>query len=286
MDKLKSRVKSLDEVEEPFKKFYKEYQGEFELQVEGMKAENAFVEKDKIISKKEAEITELKTKYGALDRFGDFDNIVKQLEAYPKLEIAAKGNVDEEKLKQMAAADLNTQKAKWEQDLAKKDAEVTDWKSKYESERGLRISGRIEGEATAAFSKAGVPANLMPLALNYAKANLEMTELGDITVKEGVDGVPKGTDLNGYVSHLEKEFGAHLFNGNNGGGAGGSGGSGGSFTGQNPWDKSVFYSEGAGAARDKIRAGEGGIARANALAKQAGLPNHAVTPNEVTARPQ
>lgn len=227
--KLKAVVKDINDVPAEYHALYVERNGQWELQVEGMKTE-ADVERVRagLVAEREAH-KETKQKLNAFNGL-DPEEVVSKLDRIEELELAAKGKLDDKQIDELVETRIRSRLAPLErekQTLADKLAESTVQIQSYEQKERQRT---IHDAVRSAATKAKLVDTAIEDALLLAERVFEITDDGVVSAKDGVGATPGSRPEDWFAEMQSKRphwWGPSSGMGGKGGGGGGGGG--------NPW---------------------------------------------------
>lgn len=265
---LKAFYKTEAEIPAELADYYKEVNGQWELQVEGGKSS-----KD-VANLQEALRKERKLKDAAVAAVKDWttafegqtpDEIQAELDRIPELE-AKSGTVDEPKIEALVTARMKPilTKAERERDAAIKRA--TDAEAENGNLKGAEKSRVIKDALRGAAVASKVVETAVEDVLNYA-ASFEIDDDGKVLNKDGLDPAQWLLDL------TDKR--PHWWPASEGGGARGAAGERGAMGGKNPWTRAGWNLTEQGAYVKKH-----GQVKADQMAKAAGV----TTPGRMPAK--
>ena len=262
MDPIELSYDNLAAVPEAFRSLFEERDGKAILTgVNGMKTQ-ADVDTVKEALRKEREnhsaTQNLLKPWQALK----FDEVTSKLSRFDELEAASKGKIDETKIEEIVNGRLKQKTGPLEVALAERDTTiktVTEENALLKSNISDRDRNDIVRAAAAQTKVHGTAVADVEMA---AKMMMEFDENGKLVTKDGLNGVPAGLDINGFMKAMMKTR-PHWWPESEGGGS--RGGSGGGIGGKNPWSKDSWnMTEQGRIAREE------GMEVATRLAKAAG----------------
>lgn len=233
---LKYLLDSLEGVPADLHQFYKETDGKFVLQVEGVKTQKDIDGVQASLTKERNDHKKTKDK---LEEYADIralglspTDILGKLDRFDELEAAAGDKIDEGKLNQMVEARI---KAK----LAPIERERDGFKAKLDEATGTiqeftvkEKTRTIHDKVREAALKGKVTETALDDVLMVAERVFELDESGNVIAKDGV-GLTPGIDPTVWLTEMQQKR-PHWWPTSQGGGAGGGKNGGGSFT-NNPF---------------------------------------------------
>jgi hypothetical protein len=221
---LKYSIDSLDGVDKSLHSFYKETDGKFTLQVEGIKTQGELDAVQKSLKTERAEHKKTKERLDEYKEIRDLglapSEILEKLDRVGELEAAAADKIDEKKLNEMAEQRAKAKVAPVQRELdqlkgqvAEKDKALGDYQTK---ERTRTIHDSVREAAL----KGNVAKTALDDVLMLAERVFEVNEDGKVTSKEGVGVIP-GLDATVWLSDMQKTR-PHWWPASEGGGAGGN----------------------------------------------------------------
>lgn len=225
---LKTIYSSQDEIPENFRELFTERNGQWELTgIEGVKTQADVDRLQAALTKERNDHKETKT---ALEKFNglDPDEVHAQLDKLPALEAAASGKAQE-----LDDAQKRQITAPLERQIATLTKERDDAVSERDGLKNERRADKIRAALTDAAVKGKVIDTALEDVILYGERVFDLTDDGNIIVKDGVGFTP-GIDATNWLQDMQAKR-PHWWPPSQGGGAGGSGGGGNDTT--NPWKK-------------------------------------------------
>lgn len=230
---LKSFYESKDQIPQGAEGFYKEVNGKYELQAEGMKPESAFVDIQKSLKNEIAAHGKTKERVKA---FGDLDPavVVQRMDQFEELEARANSAGDPKKLEELAGARIKTATAPLQRELDKYKGELATATEQLNGFRAERTQRTIHDQVRQAATALKLRPEAIEDVLMISERLFEVNEDGKVGARDKVGLVP-GLDPTGWLTDMQTKR-PHWWPESQGGGAGGSG-KGGNGGAGNPWSK-------------------------------------------------
>lgn len=230
--RLKYRVKSLDEVDSKYHDLYTEKDGEYVLDVEGVKTQEDIDRLQESLRKERNDHKETKEKYRSLDGL-DVEDVIAKLDEYDELKAKAdnSGN-DDEKVEKLVEARMRSKLAPLERELQQAKAKNGELEGEVNQYKGKEKERTIHDHIRKAAATAKVRDTAIEDALVYGERVFDVDESGRVVTKDGV-GVTPGLTPDVWLSEIKNQR-PHWWPESKGAGANGGNGSGG---GSNPWSK-------------------------------------------------
>jgi hypothetical protein len=234
---IKAIIDKLEDVEEAFRPLYKEKNGKWEIEVEGMKTQGDVDRLQTALTKERGDHKETKKKF---DVFGDKkpDEVLAMLDRIPELELAAAGKLDDTKINELVekrigakTGPLERKIKTLEQQTVEKDGKITEFTQR-EATRTIHDSIRDAVGKSSGFQGAALED-----ALLFGERHLSINEEGKVVTKDGV-GVTPGIDSSVWLSEMQQRK-PHWWGDTKGGGASGNKG-GNANGGANPFARETW----------------------------------------------
>lgn len=234
---IKAIIDKLEDVEEAFRPLYKEKNGKFEIEVEGMKTQGDVDRLQLALTKERTDHKETKKKF---DVFGDKkpDEVLALLDRIPELEAAAAGKLDDTKISELAdkrvlakVGPLERKIKTLETQASEKDGKITEFTQR-EVTRTIHDSIRESVGKSQGFQGAALED-----ALLFGERHLTLNDEGKVVTKDSV-GVTPGVDSTVWLSEMQARK-PHWWGDTKGGGASGNKGGGGG-AGPNPFARETW----------------------------------------------
>lgn len=247
---LKFQLDSLDELPEVLHEHYKESNGKYFLDAEGVKP---LAEFDKVNGALTKERTDRKKAQEAASAWetkftgkGTIDEILAQLERIPVLEAESQGKVDTKKMAEVAEitakqrmAPLEHEITKLKQATAERDQIIEQFKS---ADRRRTIHDAVRALAGKEGFQEGTYASSEGALMLLAERYLTINEIGDVVVADNAKPYTSGLGLKEALGEFKNHH-SYLLKPSVGGGAAGS--TGGSTTSGNPFKGNDLDARGA-----------------------------------------
>ena len=269
--RLKALYDNQDDIPEAFRELYSERDSKWELTgIDGVKTEADVARVQEGARKEREDHKKTKTRLQEWEALGSHEDVQDKLDKYPELEVAAQGNIDEKKLEGMVTARLDQHTAPLKRDLKKAQDDLID-KDKALTEYATQDVRRKIHDAVR---KAATPADgpkvrdtAMDDILMVGERMLEVVD-GKVIARADV-GVTPGISPEGWLAEMQKGR-PHWWPESEGGGAGGGGGGG--------YANSPFTKQGWNLTEQGKIVREKGLAKAEEMAKAAGVKLGATKP--------
>lgn len=232
---IKLKYTSQEDIPENFAELYTERDGEWQLTgIEGMKTDGDIAKVRKSLETEREAHKKTKDRLRAFVELSDeeLEEVQTKLDKYEELEAAAGDKLDEEKINELAEKRANALKAPLERELKKAQIERDEALQENDGLKGEKRQRTIHDAARKVATEAKVIPEALDDVLMHAERVFEITEEGDVVVKDGVGFTP-GVGPDVWMTDI-KDKRPFWFPQSQGGGGKGSG-TGGGIGGNNPW---------------------------------------------------
>lgn len=230
---LKASYTSQSDIPAEYTDLYKEKDGVFVIQVDGMKTQ---ADVDSVLRAKQHEVQRRQEAEGRLRSYealgDDPDEIQKKLDSIPVLEAKASGNSDD-KMEEIVKARVAQEVGAVQRDLDKANSRNAELEKENTSFKQERLTRTITDQVRTAATEAKVLDTAIDDVLLYGEKLFEVTEDGRVVTRDGV-GVPPGITAKDWLEDMQAKKG-HWWPASQGGGAGGNDNAG--PGGKNPFSK-------------------------------------------------
>lgn len=216
---LKYIVAALAGIPAELHQYYVESNGQFVLQVEGVKSQSDIDKLSTALAKERADHKALRDRVALL---GDkrIEDVLTELDRIPELE-ASVGTLDEEKIQTLLAAKLKSAVSPLERTLAQKEKDLADAVLAVEGYKTKEKTRAIHDAVRAAIvAQQGFQTSAVEDALMIAERVFDIED-GKVVSKDGV-GVTPGIDPSVWLTEIQTKK-PHWWGTSQGGGASGSG---------------------------------------------------------------
>lgn len=200
---LKAFYKTQEEIPAGLEEYYKEVNGQWELQVEGMKTSKDVATVQEALRKERKNSADAKAALKAwTDAFDDLtpDAVQEQLDKIPALEAGQGGTVDEAKIEALVTARVKPLLTKAERAQIAAEKRSAELEAENGTLKGTEKSRKIKEALRTAASSKKVLETAIDDVLNYAGA-FDVDEEGKVTTKDGLDAEQWLTDISDKRPH-------------------------------------------------------------------------------------
>lgn len=234
MDPIELQYDTMDAVPEAFRGLFSERDGKAVLtHVNGLKSQ-ADVDTVKEALRKEREghqaTTLLLKPWSGLKH----DEVTLKLGRYDELEAASKGKIDESAIETIVGNRLKLKTGPLEAQLAERDTVIKTLTDENVGLKTEKANTKLREVVRNSATKSKVHSTAVSDVELVARDMMQFDESGKLVTKEGLEGIPAGLDMDGFLKVMFK-LRPHWWPESEGGGS--KGGNGGGFNNKNPWSK-------------------------------------------------